>query len=446
MDNLTIWLMEKLPVPFVQHNKESVLYINPAFKCLISEQTKLDNFDFIGWLDEAIKDKKQTQLFFEALEQDKELIIITEGYVKGTVHYWTIYSFPVPLNGSSTTSRITWFADSSSAHLNKSYWDLHLRVSKATMQLIKEVNERKKAEEKAMSLNDELVKLQDDLISASRQAGMAEVAASVLHNIGNVLNSVNVSIEVIKDNQHSSLFKRISMLSEMLKEHATNLMDYFQNDEKGKLLPNYLTIIFEELGAYKTKIDEEIKRLKDQYLIIKDILNAQNEIAGHPTALEKVFLTELIDNSLQIIFTEDSIITKKITINKNYKYNLPIITNKVGLMQIIVNLLKNAKESLEELDEDRSRRINISLDSNIDDNFIEVKVMDNGIGISLEDQEKMFRFGFTTKKQGHGFGLHHSALLAKQLGGSLAVESEGLGKGATFLLRLPITDSSESVQ
>jgi signal transduction histidine kinase len=73
-----------------------------------------------------------------------------------------------------------------------------------------------------------------------------------------------------------------------------------------------------------------------------------------------------------------------------------------------------------------------------------ITVTDNGVGIPPENMARIFNHGFTTKKDGHGFGLHSGANAAKEMGGSLTAHSDGPGKGATFTLELPTAESRKA--
>lgn len=79
------------------------------------------------------------------------------------------------------------------------------------------------------------------------------------------------------------------------------------------------------------------------------------------------------------------------------------------------------------------------------DETARITVSDNGVGIAVENLTRIFAHGFTTKKNGHGFGLHSSALAAKELGGSLRASSEGPDRGATFILELPLNHKTEGL-
>lgn len=440
MEEIT-WVVSKLPMPCVLHNKNTILYGNSAFLGFLTGQDELVSLDFNQWLIKAIKSEKDALLLVNTMDNGQEVTLQTEGRVKGALFHWTIFSTPVLSATPSSACQITWLQDSSSSYLNKSYWDLHLRVSKATMQLMKEINERKIAEEKAEALNTELLKAQQNLIEASHQAGMAEVTISVLHNIGNVLNSVGVSVEMMEESMNNLMYKKIGLVIDMLKSHESNLLDFFQNDEQGKLLPDYLRVLFEEIQTHQGTVKEELNRLREQYNHIKDILSAQNEVTNRQPITEKVILPNLLESSIRLVMTEDSMLLNRITLNKDYRYVSSIITDRTQLMQLLTNLLKNAKESLMELKDGSPKNITIVLDKQADSEQVIFRISDTGGGILPENLPKIFSFGFTTKKKGHGFGLHNSALIAKQLGGTLRVESEGAGKGAEFILTLPIDNS-----
>lgn len=316
--------------------------------------------------------------------------------------------------------------DSRANFFNRSHADLIKRYSTLITQAL--IN---------MSSQEKITVLNANLMSVAHQAGMAEVAVSVIHNIGNVLNSVGVSVGIIKENMSNSMYQKIELIMDMLKKHQSNLIDYFQNDEHGKLIPDYLMVLFAEIQRNKVTLDNEVNDLQQHYHIIKDILSAEDEITGPKSVNAPVFLAEVMDTSIHTVMTRDAMLTKQITLNKVYKYTSSIMTNKTNLMQVLVNLLKNAKESVMELKEDMPRKINITITrKNLEK--VELRIMDNGIGILPEHLPKIFTFGFTTKQKGHGFGLHNCALIAKQLGGTLEVKSDGYCKGAIFILTLPI--------
>ena len=111
---------------------------------------------------------------------------------------------------------------------------------------------------------------------------------------------------------------------------------------------------------------------------------------------------------------------------------------KQKVLQILVNLMRNARDALVE-----SGRQGPAIDlahpnrRRSDEKKVVIEVIDNGVGIEEENLTKIFSHGFTTKRHGHGFGLHSSANAAKEMGGNLTAHSDGPGRGAVFTLELP---------
>lgn len=431
------WLADKLPSPAIIHDRADIVYCNESFIRLINNKESVENLNLVSWLSGIILSEFDIAKIESHISNKQELRLETEGSINGVSHHWLIQSFCIPDYILPENYQITIFYDNSSHYLNRSYWELHSRVSKATMQLMKEVSERKVAEEKALALNMELQAIQQKLVDASRQAGMAEIAVSVLHNIGNVLNSASISIDQLKEKLSEVLYQKIDRVADLIKAHASNLLDYLQNDDRGKLLPEYLPVLFQQIQENKKQMLEDIQRLANQYTMMKDILAAQTGLSKSMSIQEQVSLPNLLDTSLNIVLSEKLQADKHVTINKNYNYHKLIKTDKGLVTQIFVNLLKNAKEAVLASENNELRQIEISVDNNDKKNEVMVRIEDTGIGIEADQLGKIFAFGYTNKKGGHGFGLHNCALIAKQLRGNLTVESQGKGKGAIFILTLP---------
>lgn len=294
-----------------------------------------------------------------------------------------------------------------------------------------EITQRKESEIKLKELNQQL-------IVSARRAGMAEIATSVLHNIGNVLNSVNVSICLIQENFKHTRVDKLANILLLIEQHLPSLGDYFTNDPKGKLLPEYLITLINAFKNEREKIDTEITNVVTHINHIKDIVATQQTISGFSGLIEKVSLIEVIDTVLQMNL--DALKKHHIIIKKEFEQIPTLVTDKTKLIQILNNIVQNAKDALSSSNYSHK---NILLEvKKIANNQIKIIVRDNGIGISPENITRIFTFGFTTKKHGHGFGLHGSALAAKELGGSLSAESEGQDKGSTFTLTLPIEFST----
>lgn len=279
----------------------------------------------------------------------------------------------------------------------------------------------------------EMRELHDKLIESARRAGMADVATSTLHNVGNILNSANVSLSLIHENTLQPFYARLFMLEDILEQHATNLTQYFAEDEKGKLIPAYLIEVLKKIKTSHQALSVEVVNLKAHLEHIKEITALQKEISGISSVSEKVFIPEMLDITLKmsgISFKND-----QIKVDRNYDKPIFIISNKSKLMQIIVNVLQNAKDALE-LSTNPKKHISITVEEH-ENKTVSISIEDNGIGITDLNLKKLFTFGFTTKKTGHGFGMHSSAISAHELGGKIEAESNGLNHGARFILTLP---------
>lgn len=276
--------------------------------------------------------------------------------------------------------------------------------------------------------------LHRQLLLASRNSGMAEIASSVLHNVGNVLNSVNVSAEIVRNRVRESRIDRVERLAELLGEHEHDLVNFLTNDARGKQLQQFVSALSSTLNAERAELLDEIQSLTGNIDHIKAIVQAQQSHAALPGSTEPVALAELIQGALKINEAE----TKKhgIRINREFDDLEDVVTDRHKVLQILVNLIGNAEHAVADSGRE-DKQITLKLE-NVDDRRIRLHVMDNGIGISPENLTKIFSHGFTTKPDGHGFGLHSSALTAKQLGGSLDVQSDGLECGASFTLTLPV--------
>ncbi|MBC8873514.1 MAG: hypothetical protein H8E44_29090 [Planctomycetes bacterium] len=294
------------------------------------------------------------------------------------------------------------------------------------------LTERKRAER-------ELAELNRRLIDSSRQAGMAEVATGVLHNVGNVLNSVNVSANLMAEKVKNSRVIGLAKASELIEEHADDLATFITSDYRGKQLPAYLSQLAERLVGERDAVLEELGCLIRNVDHIKEIVSLQQSFANVAGVVERIDLADTVDSALKI--NDAGLFRHGVVLNRDYTAIPPVTTDRHKVLQILVNLISNAKYALS--DSARGdKRLTIRIGSS-DVDRVKVEVLDNGVGITGENLSRIFQHGFTTKKHGHGFGLHCSALAAKELGGTLSVRSDGPGRGATFTLELPLGRSED---
>jgi signal transduction histidine kinase len=303
-------------------------------------------------------------------------------------------------------------------------------LAKANTSLKNEIEERKR-----MGLEVERVHRQ--LIDASRQAGMAEVATSVLHNVGNVLNSVNVSATLVADQLKQSRISGLVRAVALMKEHATDLGSFVTNDPKGKQLPGFLEQLAEHLAAEQDSHLNELGLLRENVGHIKEIVAMQQSYARVSGVAEVLKVTDLVEDALRMNAT--ALVRHEVQLVRDYGApSLEINIEKHKVLQILVNLIRNAKYACNESGR-KDKRLTVRVTNG--DGFARVEVIDNGIGIAAENLTRIFNHGFTTRKDGHGFGLHSGALAATEMGGTLQAHSEGVGRGATFTLQLPVRPS-----
>jgi PAS domain S-box-containing protein len=281
--------------------------------------------------------------------------------------------------------------------------------------------------------------LQKQLREASHQSGMAEVATGVLHNVGNVLNSLGVAASTVQARLKASQVDRVQRVAAMFDEHRGALGEFLTNDARGKRLPEYLAALGEQLKKEGEAVQEEIDAIGGHVQYLCEIVQAQQSFARVGGAEEAVNIGELVDTALTLKGQE----LNGVEIRREVGAMLEVWTDRYKLLQIIVNCIANACDAMT-ANPPGSRRITIR--AQVVQDELEIAVEDSGIGIPAELLPRIWEFGFTTKAHGHGFGLHSSAVAAQQLGGRIAADSAGAGLGARFRVRLPVTAASDSVR
>jgi two-component system sensor histidine kinase ChiS len=277
-------------------------------------------------------------------------------------------------------------------------------------------------------------RVQAELRHRSRQAGMAEIATSVLHNVGNVLNSVNVSAGLVTSRVQASRVSGLARAVKLMDEHAADLGDFLTHDPKGKLLLPYLGQLSQALEAEQRDLVEELRRLARSVDHIKQVVATQQSYARAAGVVEAVLVHDLVDDALRM--NAGALEHHRVTVVKQVA-DLPLLPlDKHRVLLILVNLISNAKYAMDGV-VDGDRRLTLTVDAD-QPQRLRIRVADNGEGIAAENLTRIFSHGFTTRQNGHGFGLHSCVLAAQEMGGTLSAHSDGPGLGATFTLELPI--------
>ena len=279
-----------------------------------------------------------------------------------------------------------------------------------------------------------LEQVHKDLLQTSRMAGMAEVATGVLHNVGNVLNSVNVSATIVAEKIKKSKSVNVARVATMLREHENDLAAFITLDQRGKQLPSFLNTLAEHLVTEQAAVMVELASLQKNIEHIKDVVSMQQTYAKVSGVTETVQVMDLLEDTLRM--NAASLQRHELKVVREFSPVPPIVVDKHKLLQILVNLVRNAKHACDDAGRDDKQ---ITLRIMGDTDHVKISVADNGVGIPPENLTRIFSHGFTTKKDGHGFGLHSGANAVKEMGGELKVHSAGKGKGATFTVVLPVS-------
>ncbi|MBV4495287.1 GHKL domain-containing protein [Pseudomonas sp. SWRI12] len=299
-------------------------------------------------------------------------------------------------------------------------------------QALQSSNER--LEERVQERTRELMEAERELVEAARMAGMAEIATNVLHNVGNVLNSVNISAEVVTRKLRHSKTLGLTKAVNMMNEHAEDLGHFISHDEKGRLLPRYFNELVDSIAAEQTLLIDELAQLTKSIDHIKEIVTTQQTYAGAARLIEPLKVSDLFEDALRM--NSGALSRHHVTVIKDYQDVPMIMGDKHRLLLVLINLISNAKFAMSHT-EGHPREMTLGIRI-LDETTLCLSVKDRGEGICAENLARIFNHGFTTRKDGHGFGLHSCALAAVEMNGRLHVHSDGPGQGALFTLEIPL--------
>jgi C4-dicarboxylate-specific signal transduction histidine kinase len=297
---------------------------------------------------------------------------------------------------------------------------------RAYMAICTDISERKRIEAEVAEINRRL-------IEASRQAGMADVAAGILHDVGNVLNSVNVSAHLMAERARHSKQANFAKAVALLDKQAADLGRFLATDPQGVRLPGYLRLLSEHLAHEQETNLAELATLCRHIEFINDILAKQRSFAHGSVVIETLGVPDLVADALRM--TEASLQKHGIVVRTEFEAPPAVSADKYKVLQILVNLLRNAEQACNDSGRpDKTLLIHAGEGAG---GTVKIAITDNGAGISPENLTRIFSHGFITRATGPGFGLHDSANAAREMGGKLIAQSAGPGTGATFILELP---------
>ena len=313
------------------------------------------------------------------------------------------------------------------------YWIRVRGIKEYSKRLEKEVADRTsdldKKNKHLESALDELKKTRSELLEKAHKAGMADLATGVLHNIGNILNSVNISTTVINDTLEESKIPKLMQANDLLREHQDNMEEFLLEDPRGIKLLHYYLKLNDPMGKEYEKLQTHCNRLKDKVQLMLEVIDAQQDFAKVGRINEKVQLEQIVEDTLTL--QAGSIERHDLDIQTEFGDTDKVSVQKSKLIHILINLFGNAKDAMTENNIGEKK---ITIRTYQEEEKIYLSISDNGEGVNEENINKIFNHGFTTKKTGHGYGLHTCANYMTEMGGNIEVKSEGKDKGATFIL------------
>jgi ligand-binding sensor domain-containing protein/signal transduction histidine kinase len=317
---------------------------------------------------------------------------------------------------------------------------LEARVEERTAELEAQKTRLESEIEERQRMQLEVERIHRQLMDASRQAGQAEVASSVLHNVGNVLNSVNTSANIIADQVRDSKVADVSRVAELLIEHRNDLAEFLVRQGRGEPMTNYLKALGQRLVSEQATMLNELQELVRNIDHIKEIVAMQQSYAQVSGIVDKQSIPTLVEDALRMHAA--ALARHQVHVIRQFDPVPDAVVDKHKILQILVNLISNAKYALSE-SAATERRLTLGVKRD-GDNLVRVSVADNGVGIPEENLDRIFSLGFTTRQKGHGLGLHSAFFAAREMGGTLLVHSDGPGKGATFTLVFPAQPEEKS--
>ncbi|MBU3917720.1 response regulator [bacterium] len=297
--------------------------------------------------------------------------------------------------------------------------------STVLVSFIEDISKRKASEEELKEANKQLIEV-------AHRAGMADIAAGIIHNVGNILNSVKSSAYLMRqDVVQNSGIKWLKKANALQKEHESDIEDFIVNNPKGKQLLQFYMLLEGEIEKVQSRLGEEIDRLDSHVNKAIEVISAQQAYAGTSSFSERMDLSKIVNDTLAIHAT--ALESDSIAIDKDFQEIPEVLVQKTKLIHILTSLIQNAKEAMIKTPS-AERKLKISIVADNEAAFI--RFSDTGCGIKKENLRKIFFHGFSTKESSQGFGLHRCANYMTEMGGRMWAESEG--SGAIMVLRFPL--------
>ena len=283
--------------------------------------------------------------------------------------------------------------------------------------------------------------LAEEALTQAFAQGRLEVVDTILHNIGNAINSVTTGTETLYRNlMNDQLARRLRALADAIRPHRNDWIDYISNDPQGQKVLPFIIALAEDFARRNRGLAKTVERVRDRAQHIADIVRTQKSPGSSGMSRKDVNLRKALSDAIKVV--RDSRDNGRIRIDVDCaEAPKEIRTQESQFHQMMVNVIKNSVQAIHEraesdgLEEEPCIRIR----AGIEGDFLSLEVSDNGIGFSGKDTRMFFAAGYTTKESGAGLGLHSAANFVVGSGGRIDLSSDGIGKGATARVRLRLS-------
>ncbi|MBU3913984.1 response regulator [bacterium] len=292
---------------------------------------------------------------------------------------------------------------------------------------IKELN--KKLEQRVLERSEKLKDAQKEIVQKEYKSNMADITSGTLHNVKNIMNSIKISSEMASRFAEGNALKGFRKANELLEANIASIEEFICENPKGPKLMSFYLELGKAFEKESCEFQSDMARLRERIEAMELIVTTQQKYGG-TAVVETVVLEKIIEDALSMLFGNQR--EDEMTIIRNFGNTRPVPVHKAKTMHVLINIIKNAREAMMDIPAE-NRILHISTYSASGNAMIKIK--DNGVGISPENQEKLFNFGYTTKESGHGFGLHSCQAYMREMNGDILVESEGERKGTSIVLR-----------
>lgn len=310
--------------------------------------------------------------------------------------------------------------------------DEHGEVTQAIV-MISDITDYRKAKEA----------LQESMEREARAyaQGRLEILDTMLHNIGNAINSVTVGIGTIQENlAENKLTRRLLSLANAVKEHQDDFSDYVKNDPRGQKVAPFIVALADDFSRYNEELAKTVSRVSERAAHIIGITRVENPVSTRSVYTRIINLKEAIGNAVAVLEKPLRECHIQISIDCD---NAPeeISTQEGRFHQMLVDLIKNSIEAISDLKVagGQENKSFIRIKSYVDSGSLIIEITDNGIGIEKGKFDLIFRPGYTTRSSESGLGLHSVANFVSGCRGQIQALSDGIGKGTTMRVSLPLS-------